>query len=315
VSLTSLLLHNNQIKGLFATIPNMKELFTSEDGGAAFPLKPDIIVPRQNRATPIIGHIYDYWLRAYVQRINRNHQEKNGEHLAALVAVHILGSQKIHNVYEEIVKRRNAYILGESDLTKELIRDLVILGQLEHFYRSGSGNAHTIMHVSNEDMEDLINLARATETRSKHFISKDNIICNPLFGEAITQLVGGADADIIIDNTLVDIKCESIFKWRIGHLRQLIGYWILSCLTPGFTPEIKHLAIWNPRYCRLVSISVEDIRRSVNMIDFTDRFIEILSSDDFDGNDHLQPTVKAQYIDQVKSNWHSNDQPILSFYK
>lgn len=185
---------------------------------------------------------------------------------------------------------------------------------MDQFYRSGNGDVPTILQANDDDINDLQALIQASEKHSERFITKHEILCNPRFGMAVTALVDGADGDLIIGNTLIDIKTESEFRWKIGQSRQLIAYWILSCLSPYFTPEIKHLALWNPRYCRHVSIKIEDVCRAINMIEFTDSFVAIITADNFEGSSDLPPTHRQNYIQQVKDLWNAADNPIRKLY-
>lgn len=315
MSITRLLVGNVSIKQLFATIPNLKESFIGMGGDAPFPSKPQIIVQRESRANPVIGHAYDYLLRAYVQRLNGAHQERESDHLAASIAVNILDQKHIHDAYKGIVERRNAYISERSGLTGDVIRDAIVLGQMEQYYRSGVGDIPALLHTSYEDIHDLQALIEATQEHYQRFQATRGIVCNPYFGEAISALVDGADGDLIIDNTLIDIKTESDFRWKIGQSRQLIAYWILSCLSPGFTPEIKQLAIWNPRYCRLVSIETADICRAINMIEFMDAFIAIITADHFEGSEHLSSTQRQRFVEIIREAWSDADNTLKQYYR
>ncbi|RJE90728.1 hypothetical protein D3P07_01075 [Paenibacillus sp. 1011MAR3C5] len=315
MSITSLIATNDKLKSLFAAISNLKESFIGMDGGDPFPSKPQIIVQREGRASPMIGHAYDYLLRAYVQRLNGIHEERENGDLAAVVAVNILDRKNIYEAYTGIVERRNAYITGESPITQAIVGDSIILGQLEQYYRSGTGDIPSILQSRDEDVHDLQRLIQATERHHQCFQATQGITCNPRFGQAITALVDGADGDLMIDNTLIDIKTESEFRWKIGQSRQLIAYWIMSCLSPGFTPEINHLALWNPRYCRMVSISVEDICRAFNVIDFVDSFIAIITADNFEGSAHLSPDQRKSHIQSVKETWNAADNPTRKLYR
>ncbi|MFT4413341.1 hypothetical protein ACLM5H_05730 [Fredinandcohnia humi] len=77
MSLTGLLNHNKEIKELFKSIPNMKMSFQTLNEGTTFPVKAPIIVKADGRANPVVGQAYDYWLRAFVQRINNQLHEGN----------------------------------------------------------------------------------------------------------------------------------------------------------------------------------------------------------------------------------------------
>lgn len=101
---------------------------------------------------------------------------------------------------------------------------------------------------------------------SKHcnlnlFSPKKKIILNPTFGEGST-LVGGADADLIIDNTLIDIKTTKDLKISRPIFNQLIGYYLIY-LIGGIDNHkdvnIENLGIYFSRYNVLWTISTKEI--------------------------------------------------------
>jgi hypothetical protein len=316
MSLTRLLLDHPQIKDLFSTIPNMKHLtHTLNEDGIAFPKDNPIVVKSNGRANPIIGHAYDYWLRAYIQRLNVIHIEQEREDLIASWSVDHLSSEakSLEDIYKEIIHRRNAYIAGSCDEDVRLIVDCMVLGNLDAYYRSGYLNEQGVLYVSDKDIDDLLSLTKATNKYSSFFNVSKTLICNPTFGN-ITRLLGGADADLIIDDTLIDIKTESTFGYKAGHIRQLIGYYILACLTPSFTPEIKKLAIWNPRYCRYIYLTIEDICHSMDLLGFVDRFIVIISNPDFYRNKGFSEHILKKIQEEIDGVWDSSLNPIKMYY-
>ncbi|AIQ37206.1 hypothetical protein R50345_22745 [Paenibacillus sp. FSL R5-0345] len=315
MSLTSLLTFDNNIKALFATIPNMKVHFQNVDGGDPFPTNPTQIVPREYSTAGLIGHGYDYLLRAYVQRINGVHQEQTAEELTAFAGLERWSTSDAHlnSRLTSIVEHRNRYISGQMEMDDVLLQDSLILAHLESYYRSGYMDVRGPMSVVDADIVDLRGLITNTQERQSFFIAGQGIMCNPSFGRAITGLVGGADGDLILDNTLIEIKVESSFKYAVRHLRQLIGYWILSCLTPDFVPQINRLGIWNPRYCRMVYITVEDICRAMDVRAFTEQFIDVLSQSSV-GMGNIGTAMKRQRIEEIRALWNSPDQPIRQFY-
>jgi len=315
MSLTSLLTFDSNIKALFATIPNMKLHFQGVDGGDAFPTNPVQIVSRDRSTAGLIGHAYDYLLRAYVQRVNGVHQEQNPEELTAFAGLERWSTSDAHlNArFASLVEHRNRYISGQVGLDDVLLYDSLVLAHLDSYYRSGYMDARGPLSVVDTDIVDLRNLMAATQERQSLFIPEQGIVCNPSFGKGVTRLVGGADGDLILGNILIEIKVESSFKYAVRHLRQLIGYWILSCLTPGFLPQINRLGMWNPRYCRMVYITVEDICRALDMRAFTERFIDVLSQSSMGGG-NTGIALKKQCVEEISTLWYCPDQPIKQFY-
>jgi hypothetical protein len=248
-----------------------------------------------------------------IQQINGSNQERHGGDLAASIAVRLLADKRIQAQFEQAMSRRQAFIAGNGEWAT-VIMDCLFLANLDQFYRTGQGNTASILYVTENDFHDLQRLAHATTEHAGLFRVEEELVCNPRFGDAITRLVDGADGDLIIDGMLIDIKTESEFKWKIGHLRQLIGYWVLSCLTPSFKPTINRLGIWNPRYCRLVYIDVKQICRDVDMIAFVGRFLDIIGDADFAESTHLPSQTKSELVSEVNRLWNSSEQPLRNYY-
>lgn len=50
---------------------------------------------------------------------------------------------------------------------------------------------------------------------------------NPTFGDG-SELVGGADADLLVDDCIIDIKTVKESKLHVDYVRQLVGYALLA---------------------------------------------------------------------------------------
>lgn len=297
MSLTSMLVYNNDMKELFAEVPNVKHLFkTLNADGTPFPpnASSHILVKRAGKANPVIGHAYDYWLRSYVQRANGIHIEKSTVDLAASVAVKLLSSSglDLRLEYLDIIKRRNEYIAGERDDDTIFMEDCMKLAGLDVYYRAGYIPEHGLTGAAREDVTDLFNLANETKNYTSFFTVREKLICNPEFGMA-TILLEGADADLIIDGTLIEIKTESSFGYKASHIRQLIAYYMLSRLTPSFGSEITRLAVFNPRYCRFIYLDIEELAKEMDLRHFMDRFVGAICDPYFaEDNNRATPTLK-----------------------
>jgi hypothetical protein len=82
------------------------------------------------------------------------------------------------------------------------------------------------------------------------------MLLNPTFGET-SELVGGADADLITGETLVDFKATKKQEIDGAHLDQLLGYYLLARrqrrADPTF-PAIRRLAIYFCRHGHLFAL-------------------------------------------------------------
>jgi hypothetical protein len=120
-----------------------------------------------------------------------------------------------------------ALILQEQARAKpgtELIRAAVDLAQLDLVYRIGLLDLQPINDAMIEDIGNMLALVRAEEFRAKRMC-----VLNPTFGDA-SLLVGGADGDLFIDGTLIDIKVNKNLELGRDIFNQLFGYYCLSCL-------------------------------------------------------------------------------------
>lgn len=181
-------------------------------------------VYRNNRLIPIatrpkgacrllVGTAYDFWLRAYIQRLNQFHQEK---HLPAQVNFglkrmeeeHFLSRQeltKFKELVQSVWQMRNDYIKGMEVSLRDLLKGCFYLAYCEKAMRSGERIEGNYFDVSYPNGNDLIRLAQATENIPTLFQTDKTIYLNPTFHK-YSRLVGGADADFVIGETLIDIK-------------------------------------------------------------------------------------------------------------
>lgn len=267
MTLTSLLRTNNDIKQLFKRIPNLKSMITI-DGVDQFDfrnakMKSPIVTTNHQ----LLGHAYDAFLQLYCMRLNRIKVSFNYS-LAFVEELPDSTEEEFNTKLELYIKRKKVW---SDDLTKQSI----ILGKLDQFYRSGVVPTD-LMNVDLNDIEDLNNLIAITFKRRKLFKANDEFVSNPHFGRSISELVSGADADLILDDVLIDIKVRSKFQYESYPWKQLIGYYILGLLSPENNHTINRLAVWNPRYDVFMYITMSDLREKIDIKQFVDDFIETL---------------------------------------
>jgi len=127
-----------------------------------------------------------------------------------------------------------------------LLSDCIILAKLDSLYRVGQNFPDSInFEVDKDDIKDLENLTSLIIP--EQWIAKKQCLLNPTFGQS-SRDIGGADADIIIDGKLIDIKTIKDFKKRREILRQLIGYHILNARENYINGNIELLGIYFSRY-------------------------------------------------------------------
>jgi hypothetical protein len=144
----------------------------------------------------------------------------------------------------------------------------LLLAQLDTFFRCGlpSESFGTTEDADVEDLRRKLGLARRLP--SSPFVSSRVCVLNPSFDKA-SRLVGGADADVLIDDTLIDVKTTKRLLFTAEMFRQLVGYYVLSKvggIAHGVRPkpQIRHLAVYFARFGVFASLPVERVVTASN---------------------------------------------------
>lgn len=251
---------------------DVNEKFSQEFSKPKFNLKKEILVPPITKNYSLVGTAFDYLMRFYIEHLNTgaiSYQwiaESAIERMKEYGIAKSRGSpvkipkdliQKASEIISEAKLVYSSYI-ESGEITDELIRYAILLAQLDTYYRSGFINEFGI--VDEGDVTDLKNLILVVNPDD--FKAKEICILNPEFGKAST-LVGGADADLIIDNRLIDIKTTKNLELRRRDFNQLVGYYILFRIggidnsPPEY--EIEKLEIYYSRYGIFFPINIKDI--------------------------------------------------------
>lgn len=138
-----------------------------------------------------------------------------------------------------------------------------MLAKLDAYYRAGILNETFDQRADRGDLTDLRSLLALAAECTSDLTATRHCLLNPEFGSA-SVLVGGADADIVVDGTLIDIKTTKHLKLTQDYYNQLIGYYVLSRLAGGTVDgwkdiRITHLAAYFSRYGLLHAIPITDI--------------------------------------------------------
>ena len=137
--------------------------------------------------------------------------------------------------------------------------------------------------VEEGDIKDLRNLISLVDLDL--FKAKNHCYLNPTFGYG-SELVGGADADLIVDDTLIDVKTTKFLSFTQEQYNQLIGYYILSKLgkiNESKDIPISRIGIYFSRHGILHTISADDIENNPGFPKFV-RVFEKLATAIFNSN-------------------------------
>jgi hypothetical protein len=137
----------------------------------------------------------------------------------------------------------HSFVSGET-LSTDLVRAALQLAQCNRLFRAGPGGEFgkpTAAQVT--ELRALIRLVDASKWQAKTCC-----LLNPTFGTGSQWIK--ADADVLLDDTLIDIKTVTDLSVTTRDWRQLIGYAALNEYFPiggaGRRP-IRHLGIYFAR--------------------------------------------------------------------
>jgi hypothetical protein len=250
---------------------------------AIFPkleVKPILFEPKTKRYA-LVGIAFDYLLRFYLETINPS--ARVGQWVAINAFSYLgQGIGEIDEMFYEPMPRhlvsfpKTSYNLElvsiledakriyhefrqSSLISEELAKAALGLAHLDIIARTGrvSGGAISIDQSDVADLLDLISAVNPDEFRAKNIC-----LLNPTFGKA-SSMVGGADADLVIDDYLIEIKTTAELKLKREYINQLIGYLVLHHISGvgEIKPKlkIKYLSIYFSRYACTYKIDVGKI--------------------------------------------------------
>ncbi|TLM88446.1 IS1 family transposase [Hymenobacter jeollabukensis] len=224
-----------------------------------------------------IGTAFDYLFRFQLERINAQFRQEPRQWIAehALGMVTSSQARKAKTKPEAAAKTLPLVARLESDfddakgqyqaflrsgvLTPELILSCLLLAKLDVVYRTGRPEFAFREVAFDDEAAEIDQVEKLFQAVNwEPFLAQHHCVLNPTFGRA-GMLVGGADADIIIDGVLIDLKVTATQTLQRSYLNQLIGYYLLSLMhTKDCEPiyPIHTIALYFPRADYLLKIPV-----------------------------------------------------------
>ena len=158
----------------------------------------------------------------------------------------------------------------------DLFRSALMLAGLDTVSRTGRKEYFNTT-INDDDVKDLRNLWDVLVEGDLRSM-KGPVWLNPTFGKA-SGMVGGADADFIAGNALVDIKTTKNGQFTRGHFNQLVGYCVLDYLgrRRGMhdmrdTASLSRASIYFSRHGVLRAVEVDHIYNAPGFDSFIDEF-------------------------------------------
>lgn len=245
------------------------------------PLRPNLprklnaplrVEPRSNRYT-LVGTAFDYLLRFELQRRAPHAISKRwiADHVLDLiwqdagptsVGMDLMAdadpdsyippdvlAERVRAVLEDAKDAFSAYLEAKRPSgarRRDLAAHAIRLAKLDSVYRALRLEPD-FEEATQDDVEDLIDLLDVVPF--EELVHDRILLLNPDFGE-VSELVSGADADLISGDSLIDIKTTKKGHMEAASLDQMLGYLLLAreahSLDPAF-PVINRLGIY---FCR-----------------------------------------------------------------
>ena len=219
-----------------------------------------IRVPPRSFQPGLIGTAFDYALRFDLQR--RHPVSKSDGWVAenAIRAIHnVTDDEDAHlavaNSLSTAQRQVDAYLSsdGADDTLRPMIKASIRLAKLDAIFRAGVLDSN-LEDTPATEVEEVHSLLRAFP--HEQFPSPRRIDLNPTFGR-FSAMVGGADADLIIDGTLIDLKVTRNDKIERDYFRQLVSYAILARAARDDgedTPGLHTMGVYFARHAHFHSL-------------------------------------------------------------
>ena len=282
----------------FIEKPDVKKKFKETFPLPKIKLNAELKAPPKTENHALVGTAFDYLLRFYIKK--RNPSAITRKWIAEL-ALDRVSDEKLRGKLEKTIKRANATYeryLKDGILSDAVAAACLRLAKIDQIYRSGRGTH--LDAVDRRDIQDLRKLIRIADENL--FASEKICLLNPNFGDA-SVLVGGADADVVIDNQIIDLKTTKSLTLKQKDFHQLIGYYILSkigAFNGRENLDIKTLSIYFCRHGVLLPLTAPSANsQSIPISDsklkkFIDWFVKRASQDN--------PLASSLFINKSESD-------------
>jgi hypothetical protein len=252
MSLTGLLDRNAELRAYLRTT------FPKPSAVRSAPIR----VQRRGEVSSWVGTAFDYLLRwSLAARFPVFREQRTW--IAEAVARMFEGrrTKLARTIQTRIVtaRRRFERYRRSGELTDGLCRSAIELAQIDPLFRAGVGAEHILRPLPSvyaEELRELHAIVPWDQLRPER-----NGWLNPVF--RASRLVAGADADLVVDDMLVDIKTSVDSRVYRDQFNQVLGYYLLHLLgglkSAPRRHAIRRLAVYQSRQGRLLLWNVSDI--------------------------------------------------------
>jgi len=248
----------------FIQIPEIRDILNEYIAKLKLPKveKYDIEVPlRDIHQASLIGTSFDYLLRYQLKsRFNIPNDGIVADSGMLAFKVLFVGSLEeeepisiedykyVENLYN---KSRKTYMKKNKKLTDEIVQSCINLARIDPIHRIKQFKSKWFKDKDDKNL--ILELRELSSVIDYSSFKGKNMTLNPIFGDA-SMLVGGADADIIDGNNLIEVKTTRRPKVDLGDIRQALGYYFLTKIEKPQEFFIDYLSIYHSRSGEMFTI-------------------------------------------------------------
>lgn len=262
---------------------NLRKWFIYHFPNPGLDYKSDNVITSQKTSSSYSGDIgtaFDYLFRFKIEQNNKTLKATGPESWVAYTSYKNLKPRfkKIAKPKFELAVRGYEDFINDNVINDELFDSCLFLNQLDICYRTG----HIFEEFGNDDIDKREELKSIFENVDwSKFNSNSNYILNPVFEGLIENV--NADADLIMDKTLIELKCVSQIKIQRFQLNQLLGYYFLNLLKPKKEQyDIDSIAIYFARADYLWEMKLEDYYPKKELIKRAKEFEKLMVNPSLD---------------------------------
>lgn len=292
----------------FIELPDVKAKFRQEFDKPIFSVKKQMLAPVLTSNAPMIGTAFDYLMRFLAGFLNKNavsgpwvaekaleilkvikddakvifspksqlmkmsNIDESPEHYIERwknIKYHIYSQAKI--TIKSARKNLKSY-LKNGNMSDNLIASALSLAKLDDLVTAGYVGSLKQTDTKN-DMDDLRKLISIVNPET--FKAEHTCVLNPNFGPEAAKLLSAA-GDLVINDTLIDIKTYKPLEVKRDIFNQLMGYYTLYRIggINGMSPgnKINKVGFYFSRHGYLHTYQIKDLVKESTFPDFIEGF-------------------------------------------
>lgn len=231
---------------------------------------PAQVVPLQTSDPARMGSAVDYGIR---MRLARKYRATAPEPWVATLSLEMgLFDVEQTSIVRQYIMDCVAYFNMTQKVDREFVERCWALAALDIVYRVGVVPANLIDYPTKDEIDEFKKIFAGVVKAWP--APKEYCVLNPTFGAA-SYLTGGADADVIQDGMIIDIKTINVRSKKpplLDHILQLVMYAALARMQGKY--DITKVGIYFARHHHLLDWPLSDIVLEENLVKIQDYIAE-----------------------------------------